>query len=137
MTWNGTAVQAYVNGVQRASMTAPGSSSQKVLKTGSSPLTIGGYPGENAYFAGLIDEFRVWNVARTASDLAGTMSKTLTGTETGLVGYWQFNESSGTSAADSVTTPGHTAHAGTLTAASAAQNPTFVLPSPKTPVSCP
>jgi hypothetical protein len=137
MTWNGTAVQAYVNGVLRSSMSAPGSSSQKVLKTGSSPLTIGGYPGENAYFAGLIDEFRVWSVARSASDIAGTMSKTLTGTEAGLVGYWQFNESSGTTAADSVTTAGHSAHAGTLTAASAAQNPTFVLPNPQAPVSCP
>jgi len=131
MTWNGTAVQAYVNGVLRATMTAPGSSTQKVLKTGTSPLTIGGYPGENAYFAGLIDEFQVWNVARSASDIAGSMSKTLTGTETGLVGYWQFNESSGTTAADSVTAAGHTAHAGTLSAA------TFVVPSPKTPVSCP
>jgi len=118
-------------------MTAPSSSTQKVLKTGSSPLTIGGYPGENAYFAGVIDEFRVWNVARSGSDIAGTMNDTLLGTEAGLVGYWQFNETSGTTAADSVTTAGHTAHAGTLTAASAAQNPTFVLPTPQAPVQCP
>jgi hypothetical protein len=137
MTWNGTAVQAYVNGTLRATMTAPSSSTQKVLKTGTSPLTIGGYPGENAYFAGLIDEFRVWNVARSASDIAGTMNKTLTGTEAGLVGYWQFNEASGTTVADSTTTAGHTAHPGTLMAASTAQNPTFVLPTPQAPLKCP
>lgn len=137
MTWNGTAVQAYVNGALRSTKTAPDSSTQKELKTGTSPLTIGGYPGENAYFAGLIDEFRVWNVARSASEITGTMNKTLSGTEAGLVGYWQFNESSGTTAADSVTTAGHTSHAGTLTAASAAQNPTFVLPTPQAPVTCP
>lgn len=137
MTWDGTRVQAYVNGTLRASMAAPANSSQKVLKTGSSPLTIGGYPGENAYFAGLIDEFRVWNVARSASDIASTMGKALTGSEAGLVGYWQFNESSGTTAEDSVTTAGHSAHAATLTAASQAQVPTFVLPDPEAPVSCP
>jgi len=135
MTWNGTAVQAYVNGVLKSSKTS--STSQKTLMTGSSPLTIGGYPTENAYFAGLIDEFRVWNVERSAADIMSTMNKTLTGTEPGLVGYWQFNESSGTSAADSVKTQGHTAHNGTLMAASADKNPTFVLPTPPAPVSCP
>jgi len=35
--------------------------------TGTSPLTIGGYPTENAYFNGIIDEFRVWNVERSAA----------------------------------------------------------------------
>jgi hypothetical protein len=135
MTWNGTAVQGYVNGVLKATKTS--STSQTTLMTGASPLTIGGYPSENAYFAGLIDEFRVWNVARSASDIMSTMKKTLTGTEPGLVGYWQFNESSGTTAADSVKTQGHTAHDGTLKAASAGQNPTFVLPNPPAPVTCP
>jgi len=114
MTWNGTAVQGFVNGVLKATKTS--STSQTTLMTGASPLTIGGYPSENAYFAGLIDEFRVWNVARTESDIMSTMKKTLTGTEPGLVGYWQFNESSGTTAADSVKTQGHTAHNATLMA---------------------
>jgi len=36
------------------------------------------------------------------------MHKTLAGTETGLVGYWQFKRNDGTSAADSVKTAGHT-----------------------------
>ena len=33
-----------------------------------------------------------------------------------LVGYWKFDETSGTTAADAVTTSGHTAHNGTLKA---------------------
>ena len=135
MTWNGTAVQAYVNGVLKSTKTSD--SSQSVLKTGTSVLTVGGYPGENAYFAGLIDEFRVWNIARNAADLKSTMNKALTGTEPGLVGYFQFNEASGTTTADSVKSAGHTAHDGSLMAASANQVPTFVLPSPPSPVSCP
>jgi hypothetical protein len=136
MTWNGTAVQAYVNGVLKSTKTSD-SNSQSVLKTGTSPLTIGGYPGENAYFAGLIDEFRVWNIARSADDLKSTMKQSLTGTEAGLVGYFQFNESSGTTTADAVKSTGHTAHNGTLMAASSNQVPTFVLPNPPSPVSCP
>jgi hypothetical protein len=135
MTWNGTAVQAYVNGVLESTKTS--STTQKTLMTGTSAFTLGGYPSENAYFAGLIDELRVWNIARSASDISGTMKKTLVGNEAGLVGYWQFNETSGTTSADAVTSSGHTAHAGTLMAASTAQNPTFVLPNPQAPVSCP
>ena len=44
------------------------------------------------------------------------MNKTLVGNEANLVGYWKFDETSGTTAADSVTTAGHTAHPGTLMA---------------------
>ena len=96
-------------------------------------LTIGGYPP--AYFNGYIDEFRIWNVARTASEITSTMKHTLVGNEPGLTGYWKFDETSGTTAADSVTTAGHTAHPGTLSASSAANNPTWVVS--MAPLSCP
>jgi hypothetical protein len=36
-----------------------------------------------------------------------------------------------------VTTTGHAAHPGTLKATTAAQNPTFVAPSPAVPITCP
>ena len=137
MAWNGTAVLAYVNGVLKSTKVAPNNSAQKGLMTGASPFTLGGYPSENAYFAGIFDELRVWNVARSESELNSTMHKTLLGTESGLVGYWQFNETSGTSVADSVKSAGHTAHVGTLMAASAGQVPTFVKPDPPAPVTCP
>lgn len=136
MTWNGTQVQAYVNGVLKSTKTSD-NATQKVLKTGTSILTIGGYPGENAYFADYIDEFRVWNVARTAAELLAAKDKALVGNETGLVGYWQFNEDAGLTTADKVTTSGHTAHAGALKAASSNQVPTFVLPKPALPIQCP
>ena len=136
MTWNGTQVQAYVNGVLKSTK-ASDNASQKVLKTGTSILTIGGYPGENAYFADYIDEFRVWNVARSAAELLAGKDKALVGNEAGLVGYWQFNEDSGASTADRVTRAGHTAHPGALKAASTNQQPTFVLPTPRTPITCP
>jgi hypothetical protein len=103
------------------------------LHTGTTALTIGGYPP--AYFNGQIDEFRIWSVARTAAQITSTMNKTLVGDEANLTGYWKFDETSGTTAADAVTTAGHTPHAGTLMANSTANNPTFVVSN--APIMCP
>ncbi len=130
MTWDGTAVRAFVNGVEKAKKTS--SEAQKTLLTGRTALIIGSYPAN--YFDGSIDEFRIWNVARTAAELTSTMNKALVGNETGLTGYWKFDEPSGTSAADSVTTPGHTAHPGVLMAASPAELPARVA---GVPLTCP
>ena len=86
------------------------------------------------YFNGYFDEFRVWNVAHTASEIAATMHKTLSGNEPGLVLYLKFDETSGTTAHDSVTSTGHTAHNGTLMSANG-MLPTFI---PSTaPITCP
>ena len=50
-------------------------------------------PGFNeTAFNGSIDEVRFWNYPRTASDILANMSNTLTGTETGLVGEFSFDE---------------------------------------------
>jgi hypothetical protein len=91
MTWDGTTVRAFVNGVEKASKTS--TVAQKTLMTGRTPLTIGGY--SPAFFNGYIDEFRVWNVARSAADITRTMHTTLAGNEPGLVGYWKFDETGG------------------------------------------
>jgi hypothetical protein len=136
MTWDGTTVRAYVNGVVRSEKTA-GSNAQKTLMTGSSVFTLGGYPGENAYFNGLFDELRIWSIARTGAEIMAAMNHAVASDETGLVGYWKFNEASGTTAVDSVTTTGHVAHAGTLMAANSGGTPTFVVPPTPAPVSCP
>ena len=58
------------------------------------------------------------------------------GNETGLVGYWKFDEASGTTTADAVTATGHTAHSGTLKADTTAHNPTFVTPPVPLPLVC-
>jgi len=59
---------------------------------------------ENSYnrcfYSGLIDEVRIWNVARSAAEIATDMNVSLTGTEPGLVAYWQFDEGEGDVAFD-------------------------------------
>lgn len=42
-------------------------------------------------FDGLIDDVRVWNVARTEGEIVANMDKELAGNEPGLVAYWKFN----------------------------------------------
>jgi len=40
---------------------------------------------------GEFDEFRVWNVARTAQEIKDNEYKRLNGNEAGLIGYWNFD----------------------------------------------
>lgn len=47
-------------------------------------------------FQGLMDEVRIWDTPRSLSELTGTMNNCLSGTESGLVSYFQFNEGNGT-----------------------------------------
>jgi hypothetical protein len=63
------------------------------------------YIGENAeqtgrQWQGNIDEVRIWNIARTAAQIRSTVHRTLTGSETGLLDYYQFNNGSGTTLTD-------------------------------------
>ncbi|MBL9176292.1 MAG: LamG domain-containing protein, partial [Verrucomicrobiales bacterium] len=58
-------------------------------------------------FRGQIDEFRVWRVARTEEQIRAQMNQSLTGSEPGLAGLWNFADGT---ARDSSTN----AHHGTL-----------------------
>jgi len=46
-------------------------------------------------FYGGIDEVRVWNRPLSQSEIINNMYRELSGSESGLVGYWKFNEGSG------------------------------------------
>ena len=63
------------------------------------PFWIGSANG-NSFFNGSIDNVRVWNTALTQQEIQEYMSCPPTGTEAGLVGYWNFEEGSGTTAYD-------------------------------------
>jgi hypothetical protein len=92
---NGGTVTFYVNGNQVGSRTI------SATETTSKQLEIGrAYYSGSMYFNGLIDEVRLWNTARTLSEIQSHMNKSLSGTELGLIGYWKFDEGSGTTAID-------------------------------------
>src|SRR5207249_11238350 len=52
------------------------------------------------FFAGVLDEARVWNYARTQAEIGGTKNVEVP-SEPGLIGRWGMNEGSGTSVGDS------------------------------------
>ncbi|MDB9436942.1 hypothetical protein PN450_09035, partial [Dolichospermum lemmermannii CS-548] len=54
------------------------------------------------FFAGQIDEVRIWNVARSQTDIQSNKDKTLNGNETNLVAYYQANEGTGTTLTNKV-----------------------------------
>ncbi len=132
--WDGTNLLVYVNG--QLKITAAGTGGTTALATAQSILTIGCNPSNSQCFNGLFDEFQVWNVARTATEIQNSYKKPLVGNEAGLVGYWKFDEASGTTTADAVTAAAHTAHSGTLKADTTAHNPTFVTPPVPLPLVC-
>ncbi|MBN1424619.1 VCBS repeat-containing protein [Candidatus Fermentibacteria bacterium] len=63
-------------------------------------LLIGTNPASLNTFDGAIDEVRLWNVARTAQEIAADRLHGLTGGQPELVGYWRFNEGNGVYALD-------------------------------------
>ena len=83
---------------------------------------------------GSMDELRIWNVARTQTEINDNMNFELTGSEPGLIGYWKFNEGSGQIILDTQTNG--VIHNGTLGATAnpgsddptRIQDPTLPLP---------
>ncbi|MEL6635091.1 MAG: LamG-like jellyroll fold domain-containing protein [Bacteroidota bacterium] len=69
------------------------------------PVNIGASPGFGGReFDGVIDEVRIWNVARTRQQIADNATVDLTGTEPGFVAYFPMNEGSGATAGDITST---------------------------------
>lgn len=95
-TYDGVTLRGYINGVEKGSRTfiEPLTTTQTVVNIGRSIHTM-------AYFDGILDEVRIWNLARTPEQIAGAMYARLTGNEEGLVGCYHFDEGSGTTAHDS------------------------------------
>ncbi len=59
------------------------------------PVRLGS-DGNNAYpINGDMDEIRIWNTVRSASEIRNSMCRKIGGAESGLLAYYQMNEASG------------------------------------------
>lgn|GEM_PF-1678764 len=88
ITQDTDSLRTFLNG--RVTMSIPNT----YVGNTTSALRIGeglDYPGDWWGLRGDIDELRMWNYARNGDEIAGTMYKTLTGGETGLIAYWDFD----------------------------------------------
>jgi hypothetical protein len=108
VTWNSTSAAVYVNGVvhNRASVSTLSSA------TGNWHIAGSTISGSMDYFDGQVDEVRIWNDVRTESEIRQNIHQELTspGTESNLVSYYTFNQSSGSTLSD-----GKGSNNGTLT----------------------
>ena len=88
------------------------SSSTKTNIDNSYAIGIGARATDPAFhFSGIIDEVRIWNVARTQAQIQEYMCKTLAGSEDNLVAYYKMTDGSGASLTDNSTN----SNTGTLT----------------------
>ena len=81
-------MKLFINGIQVAQKPFA-----KTIYVSELPLRIGWThesQGDYSPFAGQIDEVRVWNVARTQAEIIAALHAPLSGVESGLVGYWNF-----------------------------------------------
>jgi len=86
---SGSSMTLYINGQSAATGTI-----NKTLSIDRMAIGSLFYAGSavDAYLAGDLDEVRIWNVARSASDIRQNMAHTLVGSETGLVAYYRFDQ---------------------------------------------
>jgi len=92
MTWKkgdySDGIKGYINGKQVIS-----TSTVNTDMNSSNGWTIGAAPWfPEKYFEGKIDEIRIWNNVRTATEIRENMMKTLVGNESGLMAYYRFDE---------------------------------------------
>ncbi|UTW64117.1 T9SS type A sorting domain-containing protein [bacterium SCSIO 12741] len=100
MTWNQSTgyISFYLNGSLMSTHYRGGS-----LNYDSGNLNIGRQDPASCQcniMSGQIDELRLWNVARSGSQIASDYSTSINPATSGLVAYWKFNETSGSSTYD-------------------------------------
>ena len=82
----------YINGEEVGRI----SNSGKTIAASTEPLIIGtgtrGFRKDQFWFIGIMDELRIWNVARTQEEIQATMHTSLIASEPELIGYWRFDE---------------------------------------------
>lgn len=78
----------YVNGHLANKKTWTGGLNQP----GRSRLFIGSPPYETQHYKGAVDDVRIWDVARSQTEIKAMMSKQLAGNESHLTAYYPFND---------------------------------------------
>ncbi|MBT5534615.1 LamG domain-containing protein [Candidatus Poribacteria bacterium] len=91
--WNESGARLYIDGTLDGEDTS-GTSGPPLFDT-TDPVVVGAdatLAAGPTLFTGEIDEVRIWNIARSNGEISATMNTTLVGTETNLVGYWNFDD---------------------------------------------
>ncbi|MEO1428761.1 MAG: LamG-like jellyroll fold domain-containing protein [Cyanobacteria bacterium J06633_8] len=92
LTFDNGLVTAYLNG-NKYEKTINGTMLDAASNAnGFSPITLGSSQHVDNYYNGGLDNIAIWNKALTAGEIGVTLENQLTGTESGLVSYYSFDE---------------------------------------------
>ncbi len=100
-TYNGSGdVKVYINGIEQVltGTPPPGNIDDHSLND----LLIGENASQTRAFDGDIDEVRYWSIVLDSTSIRENMYRELSGSDSGLVSYWKFNEDTGNIAYDFV-----------------------------------
>lgn len=99
-TWDGSNMKVYIDGVLDGTydVSSLGAVYDPVSHMHFGARLLG---NQYAFQFGDIDDARIWNYARSESEIREAMYKELSGSETGLYAYYKFNETSGQIITDS------------------------------------
>ena len=98
VTFDGTTLSLYLDGNLEASTTT----SLNTVMSGAG-FTIGRRAGLENFWDGQIDEVRIWDYARTQTEIQNDMNNTLVGDESGLVAYYPFIDGTGSTSVTDAT----------------------------------
>jgi uncharacterized repeat protein (TIGR02543 family) len=90
--YDGNTYYLYINGVLKA---------QKTLNATPCNTPVRFIGKVDNFFNGQLDEVKLWNTARTQAEIRSDMHSHPSSSETCLVGYWNFDEGSGSTASNS------------------------------------
>ena len=80
----------------------------ETIKPEKSTPTYIGYSTRNpGHLNGIIDEVRIWDIAKTEAQIKENLDQGITGDEEGLIGYWDFNEGKGSTVHDLTANKNH------------------------------
>lgn len=86
-TFDGSNLKIYVDGVLENTL-----ATTYTPLTSTFPFAIGAWPAGGNPLSGSVDELSVWNTALPASQIFSNMNSSLSGNETNLVAYYNFND---------------------------------------------
>ena len=89
VTCNNSQTKIYINGALVHTQSTTNAMTNKT-----SSIMFGNDVSLTRPYKGRLSDVRIWNVIRTASEIANNYQQTLVGNETGLIGNWTLNQGS-------------------------------------------